>query len=167
MKKEQWKQIEGYEGRYEVSDLGRVRNALGNIIRAFTRGGGYRAVHLCKDGEKRKYSVHRLVARAFVGDPTGREINHKDGHKWNNIATNIEICDRSHNMRHAYRNGLIRVHSNGYDKSVNVLTLGGHIIGHYTSIRSLCRALRYDRTSVRRVIRGEVASYKGLKFALA
>ena len=106
---ERWKSVQGYEGLYEVSDLGRVRS----LKRATTRGivlklkeskRGYVVVCLCKGNKRSTISVHRLVASAFIPNPYGkREVNHIDGNRSNNNASNLEWVTRSENERHAYQ----------------------------------------------------------------
>lgn len=98
---ENWKDIAGYEGRYQVSDMGRVRNKTGRILSPAKNSRGYQRVLLCKDGKKKNHSVHRLVALAFV--PIGREgleVNHINGIKTDNRAENLEWVTRSENMAH-------------------------------------------------------------------
>lgn len=97
---ENWKAIEG--GGYEVSDLGRVRNATtGRVLSPWALPRGYLVVGLASG--KRAY-VHRLVATAFLGRArTGQEVNHRDGVKANNAARNLEWATHSENQRHAHR----------------------------------------------------------------
>lgn len=111
MKGEIWKDIEGYEGLYQVSNMGRVRsvertvwNGKGyfktpeRIRKASANGYGYLEVVLFKDGKRKAYSVHRLVASAFLDNSEGyKEINHKDEDKTNNCVENLEYCSRSYN----------------------------------------------------------------------
>jgi HNH endonuclease/NUMOD4 motif-containing protein len=88
-------------GSYEVSNLGRVRNAkTGRIKVQYRIGAGYRGVGLFR---KEQASVHRLVAEAFLGLEPGLEVNHIDGDKANNRVTNLEWVTHSTNQRHAYR----------------------------------------------------------------
>lgn len=113
---ENWKPIKGYEGIYEVSDLGRIRSLprtrsfigrWGNMTTAKVAGGllkpqrgtrGYMHIILSKDGIHEQVSVHRIVANAFCEHPVGKnEVNHKDENKANNIASNLEWCDRKYN----------------------------------------------------------------------
>lgn len=90
---------------YEVSSLGRVRNAtnkniLSNIDRNRT---GYLRVYLFKDHKKKRYFIHRLVAEAFLPKKQGKDfVNHKDGNKQNNHLDNLEWCNRSENQLHSY-----------------------------------------------------------------
>lgn len=100
-----WKPIQGFEGLYEVSDGGRVRTLRGKTPRILNINktvAGYPHVGLVKKGESAKkrhwYSVHRLVAAAFIGPcPEGYVVNHKDENKANNAVSNLEYVTRLEN----------------------------------------------------------------------
>lgn len=104
---EQWKAIPGYEGRYRVSDRGRVRNAAGKVLARNLQNSGYYIVHLYSGGRasRKPYLIHRLVLAAFVGVDNAH-CNHKDGDKGNNALGNLERATRSENMQHAFATGL-------------------------------------------------------------
>lgn len=176
--KEIWKDIEGFEGRYQVSDLGRVRSfismrngrktlkAYEHILKPAICRGYHRVCLIDKHGDRCWRSVHRLVASIFIGDCTDLEINHKDGIKANNQVENLEICDQSYNTIHAYRLGLMKPCNNGLWKDI-VLLKDGKVIGTYKSIRAMCREYNFDRRGVQRTIQGKQFSYKGFKFKVA
>ena len=108
---EEWRDIPGYEGRYQVSDLGRVRGRRG-MLAPQSVNSGYRVLHLYANGRKIKL-IHRLVAEAFCYRPPGAtEVNHKNTCKTDNAAVNLEWCDRSTNMCHARDTGVWRPHRN-------------------------------------------------------
>ena len=109
--KEIWKNIKGYEGLYQVSNLGRVKSLerkdnLGRkvnekILKNRNATHGYIAVILSKDSNKKTYRVHRLVAEAFIPNPNKYlEVNHKDENKSNNRIDNLEWCDRKYNCNY-------------------------------------------------------------------
>jgi hypothetical protein len=101
MAKEIWRQVVGYEGRYEVSNLGRVRNMSGLILRDRIQWTGYNRAALCKNGARKDHPVHRLVAAAFIGPrPEGLEVNHINGVRADNRAENLEYVTRRENMAH-------------------------------------------------------------------
>ena len=107
---EHWKDIDGYDGLYQVSDLGRVRSlkfGKTRIRRPRIDRYGYLQVGLCKDGKETKFRVHRLVANAFIPNNNilNDQVNHKDENKQNNRASNLEWCDRYYNMHY---NGLYK-----------------------------------------------------------
>ena len=97
---EEWRDIEGYEGLYQVSNLGRVRslNCRGHkgcigILTPRLDGKGYEMVALYKEGKARNTKVHRLVAQAFIPNPNNYpQVNHKDENKINNNVSNLEWC---------------------------------------------------------------------------
>ncbi len=123
---ERWKDITGYEGLYQVSNLGRVkslprkipgRNQFGasfmvttkekimhpsQVGRGWKEGAGYLSVNLTSLAKKnRRKNVHRLVAEAFIPNPDGKpEVNHKDGDKQNNHIDNLEWVTKKENMQH-------------------------------------------------------------------
>ena len=97
-----WLDIIGFEGRYQVSTWGRIRNAKGQILKPYRNAKGYLKVALCKNGENYKRRVNRLVAQAFIPNPKNMpQVNHKDGNKENNSFTNLEWVDNRKNSIHA------------------------------------------------------------------
>lgn len=103
--KEVWKDVFGYEGLYEVSTLGRVRNSKSGRIRKQSINKGYYVVGLSKDARKKMFFVHRLVAVAFVPNPEGkREVNHLDEVKTNNKADNLGWATPKENANWGTRN---------------------------------------------------------------
>ena len=118
---EHWKPVKGYEGLYEVSDLGRVKtvpkkrkNGTGFymqkeiIMSQQLKSNGYMGVGLVKDGKHKNALVHRIVAEAFLSNPNNYDqINHIDCDKRNNKVENLEWCDMEHNLNHARCNGLL------------------------------------------------------------
>lgn len=104
-----WKEINGYNGIYSVSNYGNVRNNIKNKLSKCTiNAGGYSVVTLTKDKKQKVYRVHRLVAEAFIPKIIGKDIiNHIDGVKTNNNVNNLEWCTVKENTIHAYNTGLI------------------------------------------------------------
>ena len=105
---EVWKDIQGYEGLYQVSNLGRVRSLhyrnTNEVRELFLKphNRGYLQVELHKYGNRKMFTVHRLVALAFVdGFAENREVNHIDENKHNNRADNLEWVTTSENVRHS------------------------------------------------------------------
>lgn len=99
--------IPGYDGAYRISSDGKVYSANG-VKATMVSNSGYERVSLWKKGKGKHFSIHRLVASAFIPNPNGLSfVNHKDGNKLNNDVGNLEWCDASGNMKHAYQNALI------------------------------------------------------------
>ena len=101
-----WKPIKGYEGKYEISNYGRVKsyaqNKDGKITAGLLNQKGYRVVRLYDQPQHGKwYQVHRLVAMAFIENPNNYEqVNHKDEDKSNNHVDNLEWCTNTYNARY-------------------------------------------------------------------
>lgn len=102
--KEEWKDVVGYEGLYQVSNKGNVRNAYGKTRKAKIDRYGYETINLSKDGLKKWYAVHRLVAMAFVENPNNYpSVNHIDENKTNNDYRNLEWCTVEYNNKYGER----------------------------------------------------------------
>ena len=114
MKSENWVDINGYEGKYQVSDMGNVRSTNqgqhhDKVLTERLGTHGYNRASLSSGGIVREYRVHRLVAQAFIDNPDGKEnINHINGIRNDNRVSNIEWCTKSENAIHAYETGLHR-----------------------------------------------------------
>lgn len=115
--KEVWKDIQGYEGLYQVSNLGRVRHLPYTIkwggklehrplkeMNQHKNSNGYCIVILSKNSKSKKFLVHRLIAQAFIPNPDNLpEVNHIDEDKSNNKVNNLEWCDRKYNVNYGTR----------------------------------------------------------------
>lgn len=102
MQKEIWKDIVGYEGLYQVSNLGNVKSIYKSgkekILKAGKNKGGYLTVYPCKNGKQRRYLVHRLVAQAFLGDYSEElEVDHINTIRDDNRVENLRMCTRKEN----------------------------------------------------------------------
>ena len=112
---EEWKDIKGYEGLYQVSTLGRVRSLprkngrgqqlKGKYLKPLKHKDGYLMVILSKGGVRSHKLIHRLVAQAFIDNSCNYEIvNHKDEDKMNNQVSNLEFCTIKYNVNYGTRN---------------------------------------------------------------
>lgn len=106
---EHWKVVEGTYGALEVSDLGRVKSNLrdGRILKTSLDRKGYHRLRMTIKRQKYCFKVHRLVAMAFIPNPDNKpQVNHIDGNKDNNAASNLEWVSNAENAHHAISNGL-------------------------------------------------------------
>jgi hypothetical protein len=98
-----WKDVEEYEGLYQVSDKGNVKSQYwgGKILKPKTDKDGYKMIYLSKYGKKSIKKVHRIVATTFIDNPKNLpQVNHKDENKANNDVNNLEWCTQQYNLRY-------------------------------------------------------------------
>lgn len=154
-----WKDVRGYEGLYQVSNLGRVRSldrcltnkngvtriCRGRVLKPQDDTHGYRIVSF---GRKNHKKVHRLVAGAFCDNPNPRKfnvVNHKDSNTSNNKASNLEWCTQAYNM--AY--GLLRQKQvEAQSKAVAQYTKDGTLIKVYPSLRGASRETGINKWNI-------------------
>lgn len=106
MHKEIWKDIQGFEGVYKISDLGRVYSCAKDLfLKPANNGNGYLFVNLCKDKSVKRMYIHRLVCLSFLGeDKIKKQVNHIDLNKANNNLNNLEWVTPRENSIHRYKN---------------------------------------------------------------
>lgn len=167
VKPEQWKDIPGFEGHYQVSDCGRVRSLdrqvnvcvfgkryatktfKGRIIKPYISRHGYYHVKLTAcDGTKQSKTVASLVLLAFVGDRPyeGCQINHKDENKLNNQLSNLEYCDSYYNLTYGTR--LSRIDDKLKRKKIGQYTIDGDLVKVWDSISEASRAYGHTTNSI-------------------
>lgn len=105
---EVWKDIAGYEGLYQASNLGDIKSLFRyKITLTPSVRKGYYIVGLYKNKKHKTFNVHRLIASAFIDNEYNKsQINHKDGNKLNNNASNLEWCTPKENTIHSIKTGL-------------------------------------------------------------
>lgn len=167
--KEIWKDIEGYEGLYQVSNFGDVKSLIyhngtkNRILTPTVNNRGYAHVVLHNNGKVKTFTVHRLVGDAFLKkqDLSFDQINHKDGVKTNNNVTNLEWCNSMINNRHRAK-VLGRV--GGLPSCIKVRCVENGEI--YYSIRDAER--KYGRTGLAKVVKKVKGhnTYAGLHWEL-
>ena len=97
-----WEPIIGYENLYKINNYGEVLSLRSNkILKPNNNGIGYFIIQLCKNGKRKNYLIHRLVAEHFLDNPNNLpEVNHKDEDKSNNFVNNLEWCKHKYNMNY-------------------------------------------------------------------
>lgn len=163
---EVWKDIAGYEGLYQVSNLGRVkslpreRKTYGKrtyitkekIITAPLSTNGYYRICLTKNGKQKHYYVHRLVANAFAEYQDRCEVvNHINGNKLDNMVENLEFCTQSHNVKEAYRLGLRKVTG----RKIEQYTKNMERIKLWDSVSEAQRCLGIQATTIVKCCKGK------------
>lgn len=157
-----WKDIKGYEGLYQVSNLGRVKSLENRsnhkkekILASHIRN-QYYSVTLYKDSHYKNYTIHRLVAGAFIPNPDNLpEVNHKDENKLNNYVDNLEWCDKKYNINygHSAVNRQIQNRERGLSMSKKVLCVETGVI--YSSIIEAYRQTGIGQKEIINVCKGK------------
>lgn len=143
---DQWKDIPGYEGRYQASETGQIKSLIGasRVLKQSQTSKGYSCVCLRSDKKSKHWLVHRLIAVTFLGENPKLDINHKNGVKTDNRLENLEWCTRSENIRHAFKMGLSINHlwtlgkvgaMSGRSKPVIQKAKTGHEVARFTCIK--------------------------------
>lgn len=146
--KEIWKNINGYNGFYKISNYGNVYNSKWDrpLKQHINKGNGYYDVQLYNSCQKKHFTIHRLVALHFVDNPKSLGfVNHKDGNKHNNYFMNLEWVTKSENSKHAGRAGLISVNLR---KKVDQYSMDGQFIKTHESISNAARELNLFKTNI-------------------
>jgi len=163
-KEEIWKDIKGYEGLYQVSNMGRVKSLERTVIRKngrkftvrerilkpFPNHKGYLQVSLCDSrGKEKTVKVHRLVCEAFYKNPENKPcVNHIDEDKTNNAASNLEWCTYKENNNYGTRTART-------SKTVGQYTLDGKLIKIWRSTMEIQRLLGFAFQNVSAAARGK------------
>lgn len=137
---EEFKDIEGFEGLYQISNQGRVKSLANDktkkekILKSGKNKDGYLLINLWKNGKVKNYRVHRLVAQAFLPNPNNlSEVNHKDENKTNNNVNNLEWCDRQYNAEYSQ------------NKQVQQFSLDGTLLATFPSTIEVQRELGFNQ----------------------
>lgn len=166
-----WKDVVGYEGLYQVSNMGAVKSLISHkILRQSPTNCGYYKVQLYRDGYGKMHYTHRLVATAFIPNPLGKcQVNHIDGIKANNNVMNLEWASPSDNQKHAINHGL-RERSpmtgrHGRDNPLSVPILqydkNGNLIAQWDSIGQAATHLHCNRSVISNCLNGRYKTASG------
>lgn len=166
-----WKDIKGYEGLYQVSNIGRVKSLPrtsrnkyntyqigGRVLKSIVDRTGYLHVVLQFNGNKRFSLIHRLVAETFLLPEVGKtEVNHKDENKTNNCVDNLEWCSRTYNMNYGSR-------PNVHAKRVMQFTKDNKYITSFTSAKEAERKTGVNHGNICSCCRGNTKYAGGYKW---
>lgn len=171
-----WKDIDGFEGYYQVSNFGRVKRLARTVIRGNGKSEnavfhlderikspqiqtqGYYHVALYKNGKYKIRRLNRVVAIAFLPNPENLpQVNHKDGNKLNNRADNLEWVTEKENMKHAHENGLMK----HYKRKILQLDGEGNVIAEFDSIKSAAESINGSKGNICCACKGK---YKGVAY---
>lgn len=163
MEREIWKDVEGYEGLYQISSKGRVFSLHTNkILRASPDNYGYPIVRLSKHGQMKTITVHRLVAKAFLPNPDNKkEVDHIDANRSNNNVKNLRWTTRRENAKNPnstknYQEMAKRLrHWEGREKPIKQIDKGGVIVRTFRSAREAERETGIAHQSIAGVLKGK------------
>lgn len=167
-----WKDVPGYEGLYQVSNVGgmvrsmdryvkgtgrypdTIQRIKGKLLSTKLNNNGYVQVHLHKDNKCKMYLVHRLVAEAFIPNPLNLpEINHLDECQTSNNAANLEWCDRAHNLGWGTRS---EKQARSMGRPVRQYTKDGEFVAEYWSAREAQRQTGIRQGGISKVCNGVI-----------
>ena len=142
--------IVGYEGLYAITSCGKVwSHRSQKFLKPNDNGNGYLSVSLCDDSGRKNHYIHRLVAEAYIPNPTGLlEVNHKDKNRTHNYINNLEWCNRSYNVSYAQSKTIYCQENNKT----------------YSSGAEAARDLGVDASAVLKCCKGKLKTVKGYHF---
>lgn len=162
-----WKDIKGYEGLYQVSDLGRVKRVeTGRILKGYKITGDYLGVKLCKNNIKSSQKIHRLVAEAFIPNSENKpQVNHIDEDKTNNVVSNLEWMTATENNNHGTRN---KRAAKTISKSKSIPIIATNIktgeFQEFNSTKECARQLGLHTSNITAVLKGRLKRSGGYTF---
>lgn len=155
---ETWKDVAGYEGQYQVSNFGRVRSlkyGKVHLLKPGTNGCGYFQVGFRRDGNRKLFLVHRLVAEAFIPNPSNFPfINHKDENPANNAVNNLEWCTAKYNNNY----GTCKAKRS---KAILQFNKSGNLVSEWPSASEAERQTGFARSSISNCCLGKLKSAYG------
>ena len=172
MKNEEWRDVVGYEGLYQVSNQGRVKSlerkdCLGRtvkerILKPGVVGSGYLMISLCTGGKQKMFSVHRLVCQAFHDNPDNKsDVNHINEDKTDNRACNLEWSTRKENLNHGSRNERA---AKARSKPVGQYTRYGDLVKVWPSTQEAERQAGFNHGNISEVANGNRKTAYGFRW---
>ena len=169
--KEEWWDIPGYEGYYQASTQGRIKSVDRTVRSRYGTqkckgtmltpavGRNYYRVTLVKEGSKKLFTVHRLVATTFLPNPDNLpQVNHKDENKLNNCVDNLEWCTQQYNL--AYGSGRERL-TDKTRKAVMQINQFGNVIAIYRSTQEAARITGFSQGHISMCCTGKASHHNG------
>ena len=160
---EVWKDVEGYEGLYQVSTCGNLYSSyVKRKLQLSLDQYGYKQVILVNNGVRKRHLLHRMVAQAFIPNPENKpQVNHLDENKTNNNVSNLEWVTSKENINHGTRTERQICTQRIIQKSRPVICSNGVI---YRSTREASRLLGLDNSSLNKVLKGKRKTVGGFTF---
>jgi hypothetical protein len=181
IKMEEWRAVKGFEGWYEISDMGRIRSLdrvihhiedkvynkskiqinEGKILTPQANNRGYYYIMLYRNSKHYKRYIHRLVAEAFLPAPpkSYRVVNHISGNHQDNRKENLEWCTQKQNINHAFDNGLVKTR-----KRVRSINIETNEVKEYDGICIAGRQLGISHTGIVQCLKGRAKLCNGCKW---
>ena len=165
---EEWRDIKGYEGLYQVSNLGRVKSFKGvseRILKIGVDRYGYISINLFKNNKRKLCKVHRLVAEAFIPNQDNKpQVNHIDEVKTNNMVSNLEWVTAKENSNHGTRTEKM-IKTQGI--KIRAIDIANGEWNDYCSQRECARELGLAGSSINKCLKGKRRHVGGYVFKYA
>lgn len=155
-----WKKLNILGKECFVSDTGIIK-INNKIMKTHYSTNGYLYISICDSNKVKHFKVHRLVAQAFIPNPENKpQVNHIDGNKLNNCVNNLEWCNNSQNIKHAYDTGIMEKRKIKKIK-INQFDTNGNFIKTWNSFTEIEKKLKVSRSTIRFCCLNKLKTCKG------